>query len=74
METKRKKATLSLTECTEEMRRHGIPCSNVDVGDAIASGVYPFGRLKRTGETGRRTFEIWRVDFEAWLRDKGCDV
>lgn len=74
MENVKKRAVLSLTECATEMRRHGIPCNSRDIGNAIESGVYPFGRVKREGKTGRRTFEIWRVDFEAWLKSKGCEV
>lgn len=69
-----KKMVLSVTECAAEMRKHGIPCSTRNIGDAIANGIYPFGRVKCEGATGRRTFEIWRVDFEAWLRSKGCEV
>lgn len=69
-----KKPVMTVNECAETMRAHGIRCSNMDVGDAIEQGVYPFGRVKRVGSLGRRTFEIWRVDFEAWLRSRGCEV
>lgn len=65
---------MTLKDCVVEMRTYGIKCKEMDVADAIEDGTYPFGRLKRVGNTGRRTFEIWRVDFERWLRERGCDV
>lgn len=65
-----KSPTMTLNECATEMRNHGIRCSEMDVADAIEHGIYPFGRVKRVGNTGRRTFEIWRVDFERWLKER----
>lgn len=69
-----KRPIMTLTECLAEMREHGIPCSPSRVANEIENGTYPFGRVKSYGKTQRRTFEIWRVDFEKWLREKGCDV
>lgn len=66
-----KAPTMTLNECLNEMREHGIPCSPYRVADAIESGYYPFGRVCSVSPTtGRRTFEIWRVDFERWLTEK----
>lgn len=62
--------TMTLKDCTEAMRGYGIPCTERDIADAIEQGIYPFGRIKRRGTTGRRTFEIWRVDFERWLSER----
>lgn len=64
------KLTMTVTEVYHEMRAAGIPCSPTTVSSGIASGAYPFGRVVSTGETGRRTLEIFRVDFEAWLDSK----
>lgn len=66
----KKRPIMTLSECVSEMREYGIPCSPMDVGDAIENRIYPFGRVKAAGKTGRRTFEIWRVDFERWLKER----
>lgn len=62
--------TMSLRDVYYEMRKAGIRCSMKVISDGIASGAYPFGRVVNIGETGRRTLEIFRVDFEAWLASK----
>lgn len=62
--------TMTLKDVYEEMRSAGIRCSMKVISDGIATGAYPFGRVVSTGETGRRTVEIFRVDFEAWLATK----
>lgn len=64
------KLTMNLTEVYREMRAAGIHCSPTSISAGIASGAYPFGRVVSTGETGRRTIEIFRVDFLAWLDSK----
>lgn len=65
-----KSPTMTLNDCAVEMRNHGIKCTEMDIGDSIESGAYPFGRVKHYGNTKRRAFEIWRVDFERWLRER----
>lgn len=62
--------TMTVLEVYTAMRNAGIPCSPKMISAGIASGAYPFGRVVSTGETGRRTLEIFRVDFEAWLESK----
>ena len=32
----------------------------------IVSGLYPFGQVLSIGETGKRTFQILRTDYEDW--------
>lgn len=64
------KPTMSLKDCTAAMRRCGIRCSPLRIAEAIELGIYPFGRVVSVGDTGRRTFEIWRVDFEKWLKER----
>lgn len=64
------KLTMTLMEVYEEMRAAGIPCNPTRISAGIASGAYPFGRVVSVGETGRRTLEIFRIDFEAWLESK----
>lgn len=64
------KLTMTVREVYYAMRAAGIRCNTTMISAGIASGAYPFGRVVNTGETGRRTLEIYRVDFEAWLESK----
>ena len=64
------KLTMTLREVQYAMRAAGIPCSTQSISAGIAIGAYPFGRVVNVGETGRRTVEIFRVDFDAWLESK----
>ena len=66
----KQKLTMTLSEVYREMRDAGIRSSPKCISAGIASGAYPFGRVVSEGETGRRTLEIFRVDFENWLRSK----
>lgn len=61
---------MNLKECADAMRDVGFRTSETCIADGIESGRYPFGALLSVGQTGRRRFEIYRVDFEAWLRSK----
>lgn len=65
-----RKAKMTLMEVYREMRDAGISCSPKSISAGIACGAYSFGRVSGVGETGRRTLEIYRVDFEAWLKTK----
>lgn len=62
--------TMTLMEVYYAMRDAGIHTSPKRISAGIASGAYPFGTVVNVGETGRRTLEIWRVDFEEWLESK----
>lgn len=64
------KLTMTLRETYYAMRAAGIPCNEKMISAGIASGAYPFGRVVQVGETGRRTLEIFRVDFDAWLKTR----
>lgn len=64
------KLTMTINDVLKEMRKAGIPCSERSVSNGIAMGAYPFGRVSNIGPTGRRTLEIFRVDFYAWLESK----
>ena len=64
------KLTMTVREVYYAMREAGIRSSPERISAGIASGAYPFGKVINTGETGRRTLEIYRVDFEAWLATK----
>ena len=64
------KLTMTVTEVYYAMREAGIRSSPKTISAGIASGAYPFGRVVSQGETGRRTLEIFKVDFDAWLKSK----
>lgn len=62
--------TMTLLEVYHAMRDAGIPCTPKRISAGIETGAYPFGRVVAVGETGRKTLEIFRVDFYAWLESK----
>lgn len=64
------KLTMTLDEVAVEFRRWGISIEKGRLADGIASGDYPIGRVVRASPGGRRTFEIWRCDVEAFLASK----
>lgn len=61
--------TMTLKECAETMRNSGFRISERTIGEGITSGRYPFGTVVRIGKSGRRSFEIFRVQFEKWLKE-----
>ena len=60
------KPTMTLREVYEDLRNTGFRISPEKLSDGIVSGLYPFGTLLNTGETGKRTFQILRIDYENW--------
>ena len=64
------KVRLTTHECCEIMRENGIPCSERRLRNDIESGAYDFGRVTSTGRVGRRSIEIFAVDFYRWLNSK----
>lgn len=70
MSIPRPKLTMTVREVYYAMREAGIPCNEKMISAGIASGAYPFGRVVAVGETGRRTLEVFRVDFDAWLETR----
>ena len=67
---KRSNLTMTINDVARLFRSYGIPMELGRLADGIASGAYPFGRVVRVSAGGRRTFEIWRVDVEAFLNSK----
>ena len=61
---------MSASECVKVMREAGFRISVMTLMDGLENGYYPFGRIKSIGGTGRRTPEIYRGDFERWLKEK----
>lgn len=67
---KRSPLTMTLDDVCKLFRSYGIPMELTRLADGIASGAYPFGRVVKISPTGRRTFEIWRCDVEAFIDSK----
>lgn len=62
--------TMTLQDVCLAMKDAGIPTSPMRISAGIECGAYPFGRVVSVGATGRKTLEIFRVDFDAWLEAK----
>lgn len=62
--------TMTLAQVYHELRAVGIKSSPQRIAAGIESGALPFGEVSFVGDTGRRSFLIWRVEFEAWLESK----
>ena len=62
--------TMTINDVYIAMRAAGISTSPTRISAGIASGLYPFGHVVGVGPTGRRTVEIFKVDFYAWLESK----
>ena len=60
------KPTMTIKEVYEDLRKYGFKISQNRLSDGIVSGLYPFGSVLNVGETGKRTFQILRVDYENW--------
>lgn len=67
---KRSPLTMTIQDVCKLFRSYGIPMETTRLAEDIATGVYPFGRLVKTSANGRRTFEIWRCDVEAFIESK----
>lgn len=63
------KLTLTAREARNILREHGMRISIQRLVDGIEDGSYPFGRIVRTGETGRRTVEILRKRLMDWIAE-----
>lgn len=57
---------MTLNEVAADLRSLGIKITTKRLSDGIASGIYTFGRVLHVSETGRRTLQIFRVDYERW--------
>lgn len=66
----KQKLTMTLEDVCQLFRSYGVPMEVRRLADEIENGTYPFGRVIRRGPQGRRSFEIWRCDVEAFLLSK----
>ena len=57
---------MTTKEVCDDMRSRGCKIGEPALRQGIETGLYPFGSLINTGETGRRVFHILRVDYMRW--------
>ena len=62
--------TVTATEAAAVLRSKGMKITVKRLVDGIQEGVYPFGRIVSTGDTGRRSVEIFRGDLERFIKEK----
>lgn len=60
--------TMSLQECMEHLRVHGLSISQDTLANGIEQGVYPFG-LCVAGEK-RRVFQIFSNLLDKWIAER----
>lgn len=65
---------LSTAEAATLCKAYGYKISADSIARGISAGTVPFGRVVSTGKSGRNTYEIWRKDVVAFLREKGANV
>jgi hypothetical protein len=62
-------AKMSLSEVMNDMRRRGCKISYGSLVSGADSGAYPFIKLLRVSENGRRTNLILRCVYERWAEE-----
>ena len=60
---------MTVSEVVDACRAAGMQMSYHRIQDMAACGAAPFMRLLRTGRTGRKTYVIYRVEFQKWLKE-----
>lgn len=57
---------MTLKEVLDDMRNRGMGINTVTFNKYLDRGFFPFIEIVNVGETGRRTFLIFRSEYEAW--------
>ena len=60
--------TMSLQECMEHLRVHGLSISQDTLANGIEQGVYPFGLCVIGGK--RRVFQIFSNPLDKWIAER----
>lgn len=58
---------ITVTEVVQAMRAAGIRVDSHRLNGMYDDGRAPFMSLDKVGPTGRRTYRIYRAEFQAWL-------
>ena len=64
------KITMTLEGVCKRLRAAGMPMEKGRLARDIQNGTYPFGRVTNVSPRGRRTFEIFASDVEAFIQSK----
>ena len=60
---------MTLKEVADDMRSRGFGLAPQTIADRIEDGTLPFGKITGVGGSGRRTFIIFRKDYESWAAE-----
>ena len=60
--------TMTLQECMEHLRAHGLSVSQDTLANGIEQGVYPFGLCVIGGK--RRVFQIFSNLLDKWIAER----
>ena len=60
--------TMSLQECMEHLRAHGLSISQDTLSNGIEQGVYPFGLCVSGGK--QRVFQIFSNLLDKWIAER----
>jgi hypothetical protein len=60
---------MTLKDVADDMRSRGCGLALHTIADRIEDGTFPFGKITSTGNSGRRTFLIFRKDYESWAAE-----
>lgn len=60
--------TMSLQECMEHLRAHGLSISQDTLANGIEQGTFPFGLCVIGGK--RRVFQIFKKKLDAWIAER----
>lgn len=63
--------TMTMQECMEHLRAHGLSISQDTLANGIEQGVYPFGLCVIGGK--RRVFQIFKKKLDAWISEVEVD-
>lgn len=63
--------TMTMQECMEHLRSHGLSISQDTLANGIEQGVYPFGLCVIGGK--RRVFQIFKKKLDAWISEVEVD-
>lgn len=66
--------TMTLNELVTRMRDLGIPKGQETLAAEIEAGMYPFAQCVRLPGSCKRTYTIYTVLFERWVRERAEEV
>ena len=62
--------TMTLSECAEYLRAHGVRISKTTLSEGIAVGDFPFGETLPASGHGRRNIRIYKAQVDRWIKER----